>query len=611
MEDWHTDATEKNMKLNRLKITNFLRIKQIDVQLRTPVIGLFGDNEAGKSSVADGVRLAMLGDLGRINLKKDAAQLIRDGAKGASVELHSDAGLFAATIGTSIKTTGAWAQGAAIDAAFVEAVLSPHRFAAMADDERRAFLFKLTGRPVTREEIAERLKAHDCDDAKTRVILLLTFREGFPAAEREAQRYATESRGAFKQVTGDIWGSRQSADWRAPVPPVVPGERVDLDQVQAAELKVAELNQAIGAAREKIDTHRANLALMNVLRQQARQHARASEARNAAEQQLKEHQAKVERARGIAAAYEEASRLYRAGVRPVVTTYPCPECGVVLELIDAKLVPHVEDHNEELDIAPEPPPEYIDLPALERGLKVLESAAKDRQRQVDDTDAAARRLAEMEAAEQPDPMDLPDLQSRLAEAMDYAKAARAQLNAQDNRQQALDQAEQTTAKAARAHQDVLQWVRLAACLGPSGVPGELLSETLAPFNARLRHTSGLAGWRQPLVADDMRILIDGRSYGLLSRSARFRADVLLAEAITHLSGFRFLLLDEIDICDIPNRVRLIALLDALAGAGEIDTAIMLGTLKALPKGLPETMEAHWLEDGALKLDEQKMAEVAT
>ena len=37
----------------------------------------------------------------------------------------------------------------------------------------------------------------------------------------------------------------------------------------------------------------------------------------------------------------------------------------------------------------------------------------------------------------------------------------------------------------------------------------------------------------------------------------------------------------------------------LAETGEIDTALIFGTLKALPSNLPATIETHWIENGVV------------
>lgn len=56
-------------------------------------------------------------------------------------------------------------------------------------------------------------------------------------------------------------------------------------------------------------------------------------------------------------------------------------------------------------------------------------------------------------------------------------------------------------------------------------------------------------------------------------------------------------LDRFDVLDLKGREDLLYWLDALAEDGEIDTALVFGTLKALPAGLPETIQPVWIEAG--------------
>ena len=90
-----------------------------------------------------------------------------------------------------------------------------------------------------------------------------------------------------------------------------------------------------------------------------------------------------------------------------------------------------------------------------------------------------------------------------------------------------------------------------------------------------------------------------RAYNLLSESEKWRCDAMLAAAVAQLSGVRMLVLDRFDVLDLPGRADLIAWLDILAADGDIDTALVFGTLKALPAQLPDTIAAHWIADGVL------------
>ena len=100
-----------------------------------------------------------------------------------------------------------------------------------------------------------------------------------------------------------------------------------------------------------------------------------------------------------------------------------------------------------------------------------------------------------------------------------------------------------------------------------------------------------------LINSDMGIMAGGRPYALLSESEQWRADALIGAAIAELSGLRLLVLDRFDVLDVKGREDALYWLDGMALDGKIDTALVFGTLKALPGGLPETICPVWIENG--------------
>lgn len=157
-----------------------------------------------------------------------------------------------------------------------------------------------------------------------------------------------------------------------------------------------------------------------------------------------------------------------------------------------------------------------------------------------------------------------------------------------------------TERAAVLHKDIQQWDQIGSALAPDWIPGELLAEALGPINARLAKSSCSADWLRVVIAADMTITADGgRPYALLSESEKWRADAMISEAIAHLSGVRVLTLDRFDVLDLKGRDDLLYWLDELAENGDLDTALITGTLKGLPARLPERIDAHWIESGAV------------
>ena len=92
-----------------------------------------------------------------------------------------------------------------------------------------------------------------------------------------------------------------------------------------------------------------------------------------------------------------------------------------------------------------------------------------------------------------------------------------------------------------------------------------------------------------------------RPYEMLSESEQWRVDAMIAEAISHISGLKFVTLDRFDCLDTQGREDLIYWLDGLASEGAIDTALIFGTLKSKPDAahLPDTVEAFWIENGVI------------
>ncbi|MDN6885454.1 recombinase RecF, partial [Variovorax sp. CAN2819] len=143
---------------------------------------------------------------------------------------------------------------------------------------------------------------------------------------------------------------------------------------------------------------------------------------------------------------------------------------------------------------------------------------------------------------------------------------------------------------------------LAVDLAPDGIPGQMLAEALEPINTRLQQSAVDAEWLRVGIDADMSITCmtpsgGARPYALLSESERWRVDAMVAEAISFQSGVKLLVLDRFDVLDAQGRGDLLAWLDVLAQNGEIETALLFGTLKALPSDLPATVAAEWINNG--------------
>jgi hypothetical protein len=231
------------VKISRIEIINFLRLRRLKVDLKEPVMHLFaGHNEAGKTSLLEAIRYCLLGETERISLKRDYKLMVTDGAKAGMIRIVLDTGVYERDVATG-KGTAEDLQAPVS----LEYLLDATRYPWMDAKKRRAFMFGLLGITVDRKMVTERLRDRDIPDPVIDKIIPM-LRSGFDAAHTEAKKQATEARGAWGGVTGERYGAEKAKTWKPPFKEV--GDQMIEDGNQnlvAAELLYGEAERAMGA----------------------------------------------------------------------------------------------------------------------------------------------------------------------------------------------------------------------------------------------------------------------------------------------------------------------------------------------------------------------------
>lgn len=570
------------MKITQISIENYVGARRIDIKLSAPVAMLAAKNYSGKSSTIEAVRHAISGDAitgegARISLKKELSALLSDDSEQGFAEITTDAGTFSIVLPSG--------KGHHSDDGALPFVLDAQRFPKMTADERRSFLFGLMKVSRNGPAVLAKLKARGCDAAKSDEIAA-DLRAGFPAAEKAAQGKARDAKASWKTITGgETWGKDKSAGWAAPKPP----ETYGVEAVKEAENLLAETDAEIEATNQRIGELR-----------------EAGRLRVEAECRLEELRktAGVLESKRIKLAHDEAQHAEwttklsalppAAGEKPRL--FPCPCCGAALthRLADGALIEYQganENTDPDVEIKRKQQQEAVDLFAR--------SVANDL-RDIAAAEAAGAEIAEIEKNLGNMPAISPAAEeAKLTELKADRKARNDTLQSMCAANKAAHDADELTRKAAVHHADVLAWLEIADALSPSGIPSELLASALKPINERLAYHSDLAQWERPQITADMDIYTGSRErlYRRLSESEKWRVDGMIAAAIAELSGLRVLLLDRFDVLDAQGREDAIYWLDGMALDGVIDTAIVAGTFKTMPSGLPETIQPVWIENG--------------
>lgn len=593
------------MKISSIYIKDFLGVAEVAIDTATPVTLLAGRNGAGKSSVRDGIALALTADLGRVSLKKEAGQLVRTGAETAVCEVKTAEG---DAFHVAITAAGKIANGQKGEPSPVLSyVLDAQRFARLDDTARRAFLYGLMGVKTDQGEIARRMEARGCHIGKVQRILPL-LRSGFDAACKEAKAKATEAKGAWRTVTGETYGSEKAKTWAATVPPYDASVQKTLaTELQHADVALEQWQQQVGKLQAE-EQHRAKIrAALPVLHERAGRLERIAAKLATDEQQLADWEADLAKTAAAAGAGPRVGLVHdlaRALFAFLDTGEPCtvqPGDDPKIDAANLALVAYENEHGK-LGTTTGDSKAQARLPSVRNSRDLMASAVANDKRDLATAQAAKTEAENIEAvlAETFDAAAL----SEAREQIDTLKAKRAaivtKLDAQKSIKAQIDAAEKKTADATMHAEDVATWDAIGDALAPDGIPGEILAEALGPINDRLAQSAVDAEWPKVVIAPDMSITGSGREYRLMSESERWRVDAMLAEAVAFLSGTRLLVLDRFDVLDPLGRAQLIGWLDVLADTGEIDTALIFGTLKAAPTDLPATMRAHWIEAGAVE-----------
>lgn len=587
------------MKLDHIQIENFLGAHAVDVRLLAPVNLFAGRNGAGKSSIRDAVALALTGDLGRVVLKKDAGQLVSQGASAARITIAGDG----IDVVCGISAAGKMARtGASLDAlpSALPYVLDAQRFARLSADERRTFLFGLMGLKMGGAAVKDRLVAKGCAAEMVERIAPL-LRGGFEPAAKEAKSQATQAKGAWRAVTGETYGPEKAKTWAAPVPgAAADGEPTDPALLRACEAALEGWQREVGKLQAEQQRRRELAGKVPALQEAAGRMERVQRKLEADEAELTALAGQIETTRATAGAGPRVGLVHdlARGLEDALTS---PHCAGYMEDAESarNAMAQYEREHGKLGSATGDPVARSRLPAIELAHAMLQRAVANDRRDIDAAQRAAAQADEIEAElRKPFDADAPAEAGRQVEQLKAERETiRARLDAAASAKRAAEAARQRTQDAARHHADVQAWDAIGDALSPGGIPAEILAEALGPVNDALGRHAEAAEWPRVTIGQDMSITAAGRAYGLLSESERWRCDAMLAAAVAQLSGMRLLVLDRFDVLDLPGRSDLLAWLDILACDGDIDTALVFGTLKALPAGLPETVAAHWIEGG--------------
>lgn len=582
------------MKITAIRISNFQGLRAVDLPLRKPITIIAGNNAAGKSSVREAIHLALLAEPVRVKLKKEYGQLLRDDEKAGFIDISGRDGEGAEWSCSMHLPSGKVAGEPPIHARnALPYVIDAQRFASMPTDDRRTYLFGMMGLSMGSEEIRKRLAARSCDTSKVELVVPI-LRAGFPAACDEAKNKAREAKGAWRHITGEAWGSAKGGVWR---PERVEFDAGDLQEAHRRRMAILSEHQEAKDAHAALHAQSKAVAgqadTLRVLREKADLEPRRKAKLDADARILDEAKAALAEMRA------------EAGEKPVppVGIMICPCCAAkLLRSPDGSIAEYVPP-----DTKPYDAEVAAVIPQYEAAVATADRAHANSLRDHAESVTAAATLKATAVLHGPGDEEVEAARSRLTGSERALQDVDATIRSLESRKMEAEAADRKIKDAVAKHDEIMGWERIAEALAPDGVPAELLRDAISPINARMEQSSTDAAWLQPVITPNMDITATIATpgaghrvtpYALLSESEQWRVDAIIAEAISYLTGARMLLLDRMDVLSVQGRTDLLEWLQILADQGEIDTAIVLGTLKSCPEST-DLVDAVWIDDGRL------------
>ena len=533
------------MRIGRLEIRDWLCLRELVLDLAASVVLICGPNGSGKSSVLDAIRFCLLGEPGRVRLKRDHGSLLPPAAKDGRITMDVNG----QTVSRAVRS-GEVSPEEYRPHPLIEHVLDAPRLARLDDTDRRRVLLRATGVQITPDTVQEQVAARGLSVERFHLIRPL-LRAGWDAAAQECQRKASEARGAWKAITHEVYGSLKAATWRPE-----PVAHVSKADILAAVEASASAEDAVARAQRELGRVAAQPGTVDAMRRRA-----GSEAAIRAD--LHRAEADMQRLSG------EVRRLEAEASPPQGIMLPCPACLVQLRYSQGRL--EVCERGPAPDGAVEA---HRLLPQTRSALGAASDRVRDLRARLEGAEAAREALEHME---QPDVAAAQAEIERLQRERSAAATALLEIQHRAEEAAAAEQAEQ---RALEQHIEVKAWTELAEALAPAGIPAQMLADALDPLNEHMERLAADTGWPQAHVGDDMGITLGGRAYGLLSESERWRTDAMLASAIADASGLRLLVLDRMDVLDIPGRGEAMRWLVGLGNSGW--QVVVAATLKAPP-----------------------------
>ncbi|PSJ15971.1 ATP-binding protein, partial [Nitrosomonas supralitoralis] len=570
------------MRIDKISSRGTVAIQEVDIDINSPITLFCGANRAGKSSLYNSIRHAFTGVNPSEPLKKNYGLLINraDGNNvGYTFVDYNDNQRACITLPNGTHELTEQLPFA------LPYLLNPSLFSASTTDERRQFLFNLGNLRSDGKEVSEKLLKSGCSESDVDEVLPF-LKSSFDNGHKHAMNKIKEARANWKATTSEAYGDKKAEGWKAQKQEISAKDPIKLaEQISKIDSEIELQSIKMGAIQAEVNGVKARNSEVVQLRDAAEKIDRITAKLAKDRQEVIVWIGKVNDA-----------KLLSDGLTPGSTACKCPCCEEELIFNGKELIKREGDLQGDEDMA-------VKLPEYKTTLTMLRNSVANGERDLQAAITARDQSAVLEKqnGQAPNEDALVEIKTKIEALKATHKQLQDELTVLNENIRASNEADKKTKQAARYHEEAKAWDLIASALSPEGIPSEMLSAALEPVNARIaRSVEKLNFPGKVRIENDMTIMEDdGKLYSFSSKATKLLIDSMIAEAISHVSGIKFFMVDEFDLLDLPSRSAYLNWLMDLSESKEIDSVILFGTLKELPAGLPPSVQAHWIENGVI------------
>lgn len=508
-----------------LKFTaeHFRGIRHAEI-IAAPLALICGPNEQGKSSIIDGVRACLDGNVKPYGLTKEEIEekLLHNDTVGAFVDIAGD------DRGMTIKWPSGEVSTEGKSFRSTQHATGSLRFAEMPDRDRMTTLTQYLKTEPDKTELTEAIAHLKLDKEVVDALWLDIQKQGMDGAYQKHMQEGTKLKGAWEQITKARYGSKVGKVWRPD------GWTDDHEAIVDAELQ-----QELEAAEKALEGAIGKVAI------NADERARL-EALTKNIPKLKEmlttRAADFDRAQANLVKAEQT--IQKIPVLPKDKWPACPHCQKSIQVMAGdvlRIPPAAISDDERKDIENQ----------LENAQRVFDEAKTLRDEAQNKRDVVAVDLAAAERAKA-------SVESSDPQAI--TPAALEELRDEVTRCKSIQAVKVRIRDALKAHMAVIAKADIVNVLAPEGLRKTKLAARLAAFNEDLAKLCEIAGWDAVTMTPDAKLELAARPYILCAASGRYRCDATLQVAFAKIDGSEILLMDDAEKLDGDGRNGLFALL---------------------------------------------------